>query len=157
VKVLFDTSVLLAALVEGHPRHEMAWAWLEDVIEDRTEGGLCTHTLAELYATLTVLPSLKPRPAPHEVVELLARSVLPRFRCIALGPADYEATVRRCADRGLRGGAVYDALIEQAARHWGAEVVLSLNPRDFRLLEDERSPRLVDPAEEDPPGGRSRG
>jgi len=117
MKALFDTSVLIAGLVEGHPHHEHAWPWMERAVDGRLEAAMSTHSLAELYAVLSVHPSLKPRPAPHEIVELLARSVLPHVRAISLDPTDYEETLRRCADRGVRGSGLHDALIEQERLH----------------------------------------
>lgn len=150
MKALFDTSVLVAALVEGHPRHADAWPWLEAASEGALEGAVSLHGVAELYAVLTVLPSLRPRPTPHEIVELVRRSVTGVLAAVGLDATDYEEAIRRAADRGVRGGGLYDALIEQAARDWGAELLLTLNRADFVRLADEDSPRIADPAEESP-------
>jgi predicted nucleic acid-binding protein len=56
MKVLFDTSALVAAMVEGHPRHEQAWPWLQQAKAGKVQGVVAAHSLAELYAVLTVLP-----------------------------------------------------------------------------------------------------
>ena len=50
MKILFDTSVLVAALINSHPRHESAIHWLQQVKLGEIEMVIATHTLAELYA-----------------------------------------------------------------------------------------------------------
>jgi predicted nucleic acid-binding protein len=48
VKVLFDTSVLIPAIVTRHDQHAICWRWLEDARSDQFQGVVSTHTLAEL-------------------------------------------------------------------------------------------------------------
>lgn len=56
MKILFDTSMLVAAMVESHPHHTLAFPWLQRVKQRLDEGVVAAHTLAELYAVLTRLP-----------------------------------------------------------------------------------------------------
>ena len=63
VKALFDTSVLVAAIVDGHPKHEKALPWLSKAKAQEIEFIVSSHTLAELYAVLSALP-VKPRISP---------------------------------------------------------------------------------------------
>lgn len=56
MKVLFDTSVLVAAMVESHPGHRRALPWLQGAKSGRVTFLVTAHTLAELYAVLTRLP-----------------------------------------------------------------------------------------------------
>jgi PIN domain len=56
VKVLFDTSTLVPAIVVRHPQHAVCWQWLENARTDQIQGVVSTHTLAELYSVLTRLP-----------------------------------------------------------------------------------------------------
>lgn len=56
MKVLFDTSVLVAAMLAEHPRHPESLPWLQRVQVKEIAGFVSTHTLAELYAVLTRLP-----------------------------------------------------------------------------------------------------
>lgn len=56
----FDTSTLVAALVEAHPAHERARAWLDKVRAGLHVGVVAAHTVAELYAILTRLPHRPP-------------------------------------------------------------------------------------------------
>lgn len=61
MRLFFDTSTLVAAMVEGHPSHSAALPWLQRVKVDT--GLVAAHTLAELYAILTRLP-VSPRIPP---------------------------------------------------------------------------------------------
>lgn len=49
MKVLFDTSVLVPAIVTRHAQHDICWHWLEDARPAQFQGVVSTHTLAELY------------------------------------------------------------------------------------------------------------
>lgn len=50
----FDTSVLTAAFWRGHVHHEASIRRFATA--DKKNSGCATHTLAELYATMTALP-----------------------------------------------------------------------------------------------------
>jgi predicted nucleic acid-binding protein len=56
VKVLFDTSILVAAVVADHPKYPESCPWLQRVKAKEIVGFVSTHTLAELSAVLTRLP-----------------------------------------------------------------------------------------------------
>ena len=56
MRILFDTSTLVAAVVEGHPAHVAAFPWLQRVKDKAETGIVAAHSLAELYAILTRLP-----------------------------------------------------------------------------------------------------
>ena len=60
MKVLFDTSVIVAALIESHPMHERAFPWLKQAKAREFDLVVASHTLAELYAVLSTFP-IKPR------------------------------------------------------------------------------------------------
>jgi len=63
VRILFDTSTLVAAMVAGHPAHTVALPLLLRVKEKTDTGLVAAHSLAELYAILTRLP-VTPRISP---------------------------------------------------------------------------------------------
>lgn len=135
MKVLLDTSTLVAAFLTGHPEHEPAFAWLEAILEGEHQGLVSTHTLAELYAVLTRIPS-HPALTPDLALRLVEEN-LRTFTPIPLGPEDYWEALRRLTALGLGDGVVYDALIAQAALKGRADLLLTLNPKDFlRLGED---------------------
>lgn len=59
MKILFDTSVLVAAIVEPHPQHAPAFRWLKRVRAKEFDMLIAGHTLAELYAVLTTYPYVR--------------------------------------------------------------------------------------------------
>ena len=144
MKLFFDTSTLVAALVADHPHHDVARPWVTRLGHARMEGALCAHSLAELYSVLSAMP-LRPRPSTDEVLQLLVESVLPRMRVIELGQADYQRALELCARRRLRSGAIFDALIEVAARKAKARHLVTLNPNDFERFSEDAAAWIVDP------------
>ena len=68
--VLFDTSVLVAAMLEEHPHHSKCFAWLQRVRSEEIEGFISTHSIAELYSVLTRFPRY-PRINPELAQRLL--------------------------------------------------------------------------------------
>jgi predicted nucleic acid-binding protein len=130
VKVLFDTSVLVAAMVEDHPGHDRCLPWLQRAKGGGLEFLVAAHSLAELFAVLSSWPS-RPRLSPSIAARLVRENVSGSARVVALSASDYETVVRDMAERSLSGGVVYDALIARAARKAGANRLLTLNPRHF--------------------------
>jgi len=70
VKIYFDTSALVTALVDQLPNHENALSCLASACRDH-EAVTSTHALAEIYATLTALP-LPRRIQPGEARAMIA-------------------------------------------------------------------------------------
>jgi predicted nucleic acid-binding protein len=130
VRVLFDTSVLVAALVESHPSHRPAFAWIRRAKAREFTFLVASHTLAELYAVLSTLP-VRPRIPPATAWRLVNENVEATADVIALSAADYSRTLRDLAERGLSGGVIYDALVARAADKAKADRLLTLNPADF--------------------------
>jgi predicted nucleic acid-binding protein len=65
-------------------------------------------------------------PPPHRAGALLVRDFLAaRFTApyLTLPASGYRRLVDECAANGLRGGALYDALIAAVARHCGATLL----------------------------------
>ena len=143
MKVLFDTSVLVAAIVEAHPRHSGAASWLKRAKAGEVEFLTASHSLAELYSVLSTLPA-RPRISPANAWRLVQENIVASARLIALSPADYSMTLQRASEMGLSGGVIYDALIARAAEKAGAERLLTLNEADFlRVWPDSASILLV--------------
>jgi len=130
MKILFDTSVLVAAIVEPHPMHKRALPWLQRVKTGEVAFFVASHTLAELYAVLTTLP-LKPRISPLTAWRLIHDNVETKGKLISLSPSDYRDTVKQMSELGLTGGTIYDALIVKAAKKSKVERLLTFNSDDF--------------------------
>lgn len=133
MKVCFDTSVLVAALLQRHPHHAIAFPRLREVHESAVHGHITTHGVAELFATLTALP-LKPRLQPWDVKRMIENSVLAHFTVISLGPGDYQDAMNLMVARNASSGAIYDALHIVGARNAGCSSLFTLNIRHFQTL-----------------------
>lgn len=133
MKACFDTSVLVAALLQQHPHHAIAFPQLQAVHEGSSHGHITTHGLAELYATLTALP-LKPRLHPADVQRLIQQSILSHFTLIPLSPQDYQDAINLTVTKSLSSGAIYDALHLIGARTANCTYLYTLNLRHFRAL-----------------------
>jgi predicted nucleic acid-binding protein len=133
MKTCFDTSALVAALLQQHPHHAIAFPRLQAVKEGAMQGHLTTHGLAELYATLTALP-LKPRLLPADVQRIIRQSILEHFVLIPLNAGHYRDAIQLAAARSLASGAIYDALHLIGALSAGCATLYTLNLRHFRSL-----------------------
>jgi len=138
MKVCFDTSTLVAALLQQHPHHAIAFPRLQAVRAGTVQGHLTTHCLAELFATLTALP-LKPRLLPTDVQRIIQQSILTQFTLISLGADHYREAIQLTVTQNLVSGAVYDALHLVGARSAGCATLYTLNLRHFRSLAPDDS------------------
>lgn len=129
-RTLFDTSVLVTALVEGLPEHERAATEIRRAVNGEYDACVAVHALAELYGVLTTLP-LSPRITPEQAHRLVRHNVSSYMDVIALDGSDYDAVLERLTALGLSGGIVYDALHLRAAEKAGADRLLTFNRRDF--------------------------
>ena len=110
-----DTSVAVAAFASWHEEHKVA---LEALTARPALPVVCA---LETYAVLTRLPAPH-RASPGLVLEFLAAS----FGGPGIGLADDEdgpALVATLADRGISGGATYDAVIAIVCQRVGATLV----------------------------------
>lgn len=78
MKLLLDTSVLVAGLMESHPRHEWCFSWLVQLHRGDIEGVVSSHLLLELYAVLTRLP-IRPPLSPEQAQQLIERTLWKRW------------------------------------------------------------------------------
>lgn len=144
VRVLFDTSMLVAALVRIHPRHSVAWRWLSRALAGEITLVVAAHTLAELHATLTRLP-VRPRISPQTARHLRDDNIPKSAVIVALTVEDYHTVLHRVAERGLAGGVIYDALIARAAEIAQVDQLVTLNQAHFRRVWPEGVDRIIGP------------
>lgn len=144
MKVFFDTSVLVAAFVPAHPRHERAFVRVRRARSGEDRMVIATHTLAEAYSVLTTLP-LSPRIAPAAAARILRENLEGHADLQALTAADYREVVRHLGDAGLAGGIIYDALACRAAIRAGADLILTFNPKDFTRAWPDSGVRVEEP------------
>ncbi len=133
MRVLFDTSVLVPAVVDQLANHEAALNALVSYTAGDHAGYCSTHALAECYATLTALP-LPRRVQPVEARRLVEESLLARLTVVPLIEADYLDAIRRVSHDGLSSGVVYDALHVRCAERIPVDRILTCNLPDFERL-----------------------
>jgi len=144
VRTLFDTSVLVAAFIEGHPKHERALPWVSKAKAQEFECMVSSHTLAELYAVLTTLP-VTPRLSPSVSWRLIHENIESVAKTVSLSPSDYKALIKRASELGLTGGIIYDALIAKVAEKSKVERIVTFNLKHFRRVWEGKKEALVEP------------
>lgn len=130
MRVLADTSVLVAALVESHPEHARAFPWLRRALHEEVELLVSAHSLAELYAVLSTLP-VRPRISPDMARRMIRTDIEAVGTIVALREKDYRHVLDHMSELGLSGGVIYDALTARAANKARVDRLLTLNPSDF--------------------------
>jgi predicted nucleic acid-binding protein len=123
---LLDTSAAIALLVQDHDHHESTFATLGG-----RRLGLAGHAAFETFSVLTRLPSPS-RLVPSAAQRLLTAN-FPHSRF--LGAEGTASLLASLADRGIAGGAVYDALVGATAIEHG----LTLVSRDRRAWDTYRA------------------
>jgi len=133
MKTLFDTSVIIASLIESHPMHQRAFPWLKQAKANDFELVVASHTLAELYAVLSTLP-IKPRIVPAVAWRLISENVEATGKIISLTPAEYRSVIKQISELGLAGGIIYDALIARVAQKASVKRLLTFNSDHFKRV-----------------------
>jgi predicted nucleic acid-binding protein len=131
--VLFDTSVLVPAMVDQLSNHPTSFACFRHYTSGQHEGFCSTHALAECYSILTTLPIPTPVTT-SDARALVEETMLKRLGILDLDQATYRAAIVELADMGRPGGAIYDALHVHAARSQGCERIYTYNLEHFRAL-----------------------
>ena len=140
ISYLLDTSCLVAAVCAWHRFHDAT----RREIERRDAAGekliLSAHSLAEAFSVLTRLPEPH-RLRPSDALEVIEAN-WGQTGLVALTGPDYRATLRRCRDLGIGGGAVYDALIAACARKARVATLVTWDLEGFeRFQEDDPAVR----------------
>ena len=111
--IAVDTSVAIPLLVQTHRAHAAVVRWW-----DGRDVALSGHALAETYAVLTRLPG-DLRVVPADAAQLIRE----RFaQPLLLGPDVAGRVPELLSERGVVGGAVYDALVALAAAEHGVDL-----------------------------------
>jgi predicted nucleic acid-binding protein len=110
-----DSSLLIAALAPWHETHRVARA----AITER-ETRLLAHVAFETTSALSRMPEGR-RIAPAVVFEALKRGFTQPW--LVLDAEGSRDALQRAVDAGVRGGALYDALIAATAAAYDAQVV----------------------------------
>ena len=130
MKWFFDTSVLVASLLPDHPHHARSFPVFASAT--RKQAACAAHSLAEAYSTFTRYPGKERMSA--EAASLVLQGIEQRFTLICLDGDEYCAAIRRMAQLGIVGGAVYDGLVAACALKARADHLYTWNVRHFDLL-----------------------
>ncbi len=134
-RYLCDTSCLIAAVCSWNEHHERTRFEIERRDTNGDELLLAAHSLAEIYAVLTRLPS------PHRLRAADAFSLIEsnwgQTSVVHLTGRETWRVVTEAERRGLIGGQTYDVLIAMAALKGGASTLVTWNLRNFLPFRDE--------------------
>jgi len=144
MRVVFDTSSIIPALVKAHPRHAAAHSCLKKAIRKEFEFLVAAHSLAESFAVLTTLP-VSPKILPNTALHLLEKNVSDHAKVVSLSARDYLRIIRRLASLGLPGGIIYDGLVLAAGEKAKADIILTYNDRDFQRLVPSETITIMPP------------
>ena len=133
MKILFDSSILIAAFVESHPKHKSALSFLMKAKNKEFELLVSSHTILEIYSVLTSAP-FKPRITPKIAKQLIENNIKNLAKTICLSDKDYFKILDRMSASDFSGGIVYDAIIVECALNVKADEILTLNSKDFLKL-----------------------
>jgi predicted nucleic acid-binding protein len=142
MKYLFDTSVLVAAMMSGHSSYNVCLPLLQKAQARQIVGFISTHTLAELYSVLTRIPQTKITP---DLAQELIRDNLQTFEFVSLGAEDHTAAIDLMVRNRIPGGGIFDALIAQAALKTDVDVILTLNAKHFIRLGTAIAQKVQEP------------
>lgn len=129
MKTYFDSSALVAAMVETEAHYAEALAALADV----ADGFTSTHAIAETFATLTG-GRMETQLTPNEAMQFIDTNVVKRLSILELSLDDYEQAIVRSQAVGARGGAIFDMLHLEAARRGNARRIFTINLRHFQVF-----------------------
>lgn len=144
MKLLFDTSTLIASLVEAHPAHLTTYPWLLRVKEGQDQGLLSLHSLAELYSKLTRIPFTSGVLSAEKVQRIFETDIIGVFQIVSFSDEDYIKIIDHLAKRNLVGGIIFDALICYAGIKTNVDQILALNAKHFRQIYPESAHLIVE-------------
>lgn len=134
---LVDTSVFVAGMIPSHTHHASSLSLIQKFHKGHLQGLICAHSLAEFYSVLTAYP-IRPRISGEIGERLVVENILPHFEIISLSKTDYLEAIKRVKTYHLQSGAIFDALILQAALKGKATSLYTWDKGDFeRMIEDE--------------------
>ena len=132
--VFFDTSVLLAGLIDLGPATAGAQRAMDALADGRlTAVRTAWHCCLEFYSVATRLPA-ELRLTPADALRLLETEIFARIRVDQLPSGSFAEFLRGAAREPTVGGRIYDAHIAEVARLGKARVVVTDNRRHFASL-----------------------
>jgi len=142
LKILFDSSVLIASFIELHPQHNPALEYFRKAKDKEFEFIVSAHSILEVYSVLTSAP-FNPRITPITAKRLIENNIKKNAKVISLSDKDYFRILKKVSEYNLSGGIVYDAIIAECAEKSNSDLILTLNIRDFIRLNISNSIKII--------------
>jgi predicted nucleic acid-binding protein len=131
VSIFFDTSVVLAGLIDFGPQSAPAQSILHAIAEKTIpEPTTAWHCCLEFYSVSTRLPP-EYRLSTADAARLVQEEIFGRFIVHDLPAVQRGDFIRSAALDQVSGGRIYDAHIAEVARAAGATVIVTDNRRHF--------------------------
>lgn len=141
MKAFLDTSVLVATFYGDHEHHAPS---LDLFLRFGKKDTCCAaHSLAEVYATLTGMPSK--RRIGGDAALLFLRDIREHLTLISLDEREYFQLAEEAASLNLASGAIYDALLGYCALKAQAKTLYTWNTKDFLRLPPAIAKRVRQP------------
>jgi len=144
LRILFDSSVLVAGMVGRHPAHEACWLYLEKALDREFEMLVLTPTLAETHAALTSLP-LSPRITPALAARLIKENVESVAQIVPVTAEDYRAAALTVAELDAPGRAIHRSVFIACAERIPADRLVTLHPHDYLRLWPDGEETVIAP------------
>ena len=142
MKILFDTSSLIAAVVEAHPKHKSSLSWLIRAKNHEFDMIVSAHSLLEIYSVLTTAP-FKPKISPETANKLINNNIKELATIQFLNPEEYFTLLDLSSTLDFKGGIVYDALIFECAKKSRVDKIVTSNIKDFTRLNIDKSIEII--------------
>ena len=142
--ILFDTSVIIAAIMESHPKHLVSLLWIQKVKKAKIEETISSHSLIEIYSVLTTFP-LSPKISPAVAWKLIRENIIKDFEIITYKRNDYLSILNELVENQVSGGSSYDSLIAYSIEKTKVDKILTLNSRDFIRVKPEAANIIAEP------------
>lgn len=131
MSVFFDTSVLVAGLIDLGPQSAPAQMVMHEIAAGRVaKPATGWHCCLEFFSVATRLPP-EYRVTPADAVTLLEQEVFARLAVFDLPSAARRPMLRAAQRDGIAGGRIYDAHIAEVARAAGVGLIVTDNRRHF--------------------------
>jgi predicted nucleic acid-binding protein len=125
---LFDTNVLIVAMMPHREHHEQAIRTFKSA-KDGGEAAISTHTLAELYNVLSGRLHVTPEQA-FALIDRFTNDI----EIVPLDQKGYMDAMRRVSSLGISGGVIFDALLAQCAVNHQCDALYTFNIKHFSRL-----------------------
>ena len=144
MKILLDTSVVVAALLPGHESHQAAVPWLSRARSGRVPVHLLRPqpggTLRGAYQDSRLSANFAGNGR-----KLIRENIVSAATLVAIHADEYLAVLEEMIEKGLTGGAVYDAVIAAAAKRAEVDLLVTLNAGHFQRIWPAGAGRIVSP------------